>query len=350
MREGLVDGFPARLIVTGGAGFIGSTFARRILARRPSVQVTVLDKLTYAGNPENVADLHANPRFRFVQGDICDTALVDQLAAEADAIVNFAAETHVDRSIESPDAFIQTDVYGTHVLIGAALRHRHVRYLQVSTDEVYGSTEHDAFSEESPLAPRSPYSASKAGGDLLVQAYHTTYGLPACITRGSNTFGPFQYPEKVIPLFVTNALDDEPLPLYGDGLHVRDWLYVEDHAAAIEMVLEHGLPGEVYNVGGGTEMPNLELTRHILRVLDKPSSLIRHVPDRAAHDRRYALDTSKITELGWTPERDFAEALAETVAWYRDHEDWWRPLKSGDYLEYYRRQYGARLAASSAAD
>lgn len=346
----MTDALPARLLVTGGAGFIGSAFVRRVLARHATVRVTVLDKLTYAGNRANLAEVEGDPRFSFVHGDIADPELVDRLAADVEAIVNFAAESHVDRSIEEPDAFIRTDVYGTFVLLEAARRHAHRRYLQISTDEVYGHVPEGSSSESDPLRPRSPYSASKSGGDLLVGAYHATYGLPTLLTRASNNFGPFQYPEKVIPLFITNAIDAEPLPLYGDGLQIRDWLYVDDHCDALEAVLVRGEPGETYNVGGGNELTNIELTRAILELLDRPMSLVRSVPDRPGHDRRYSVDCSKLRGLGWQPSQAFEDALALTVRWYIEREDWWRPLKSGEYLDYYRRQYGDRLAASSAVD
>ena len=345
-----MSGIPSRLLVTGGAGFIGSAFVRRTLARHADVHVTVLDKLTYAGNLVNLAPVAGDPRHRFVQGDINDAPLVDELAEMVNAIVNFAAESHVDRSIEEPDAFIQTDVHGTFTLLEAARRHQHERYLQVSTDEVYGNVPTGSSLETDGLRPRSPYSASKAGGDLLVQAYHTTYGVPAMITRASNNFGPYQYPEKVIPLFVTNAIDGEPLPLYGDGQQIRDWLYVDDHCDAIELVLSSGEPGEIYNVGGGNELANLDLTRRILELTGRDLSLVRRVPDRPGHDRRYSVDWGKLRDLGWEPAHGFEEALASTVAWYREREDWWRPLKSGDYLDYYRRQYGDRLAASTAVE
>ena len=338
------------LLVTGGAGFIGSNFVRHVLAGDDSLRVTVLDKLTYAGNLANLADLAGNPRYAFVRGDIGDPGVVDQLAADADAIVNFAAESHVDRSIDAPDAFIQTDVHGTFVLLEAARRHGHARYLQVSTDEVYGNVPSGSSLETDPLRPRSPYSASKAAGDLLVLAYHATYGLPVLVTRASNNFGPYQYPEKIIPLFVTNAIDDEPLPLYGDGQQVRDWLFVTDHCEAISAVLERGQPGEVYNVGGGNELTNVRLTEAILELLGKPASLIRRVEDRPGHDRRYSVDCGKLRALGWAPSSSFEDELAATVAWYREREDWWRPLKSGEYLDYYRRQYGERLATSTAAE
>lgn len=345
-----MSGLPKRLLITGGAGFIGSAFVRRTLQRHPDVHVTVLDKLTYAGNLANLEPVANDPRYRFVQGDINDAGVVDEVAAEVDAIVNFAAESHVDRSIEQPDAFIQTDVHGTFTLLEAARRHGHQRYLQVSTDEVYGNVPSGSSLEGDPLSPRSPYSASKAAGDLLVQAYHATYGLPAVITRASNNFGPYQYPEKVIPLFVTNALDGEPLPLYGDGLQIRDWLYVDDHCDAIELVLERGEPGEIYNVGGGNELTNLDLTHRILELTGRDLALVRRVPDRPGHDRRYSVDCSKLRALGWMPAHGFDEAIAETVAWYRDRPDWWRPLKSGEYLDYYRRQYGDRLAAGTAVE
>lgn len=345
-----MSGLPRRLLVTGGAGFIGSNFVRRLLKRDDVERTIVLDKLTYAGNQANLADVESDRRYRFVQGDIADAATVAPLAAEVDAILNFAAESHVDRSIESPDAFIRTDVYGTYVLLEAARANRHARYLQVSTDEVYGDVPVGSSREEDPLRPRSPYAASKAGGDLLVQAYHATYGTPAMITRGSNTFGPYQYPEKVIPLFVTNAIADQPLPLYGDGLQVRDWLYVADHCDAILRVLEDGQPGAAYNVGGGNELTNLELTRTVLELLGKPMSLVRSVPDRPGHDRRYSLDCSRLHALGWEPAHRFADALRETVDWYRSREDWWRPLKSGEYLDYYRRQYSDRMAAGVAVE
>ena len=338
------------ILVTGGAGFIGSNFVRHALARDPELRVTVLDKLTYAGNLANLADVVADPRYAFVRGDIGDPAIVDQLAAEADAIVNFAAESHVDRSIDAPDAFIQTDVHGTFILLEAARRHGHARYLQISTDEVYGNVPSGSSVEDDPLRPRSPYSASKAAGDLLVLAYHATYGLPVVVTRASNNFGPYQYPEKIIPLFVTNAIDDEPLPLYGDGQQVRDWLFVTDHCEAISVVLERGDPGEIYNVGGGNELTNQALTQAILELLGKPASLIRRVEDRPGHDRRYSVDSGKLHALGWAPRRSFEADLATTVDWYRQREDWWRPLKSGEYLDYYRRQYGERLATSTAVE
>jgi len=343
-------GPPTRLLVTGGAGFIGSNFVRMILEHDLVRRVVVLDKLTYAGNLANLEDVAGDPRYRFVHGDITDADVVDELAAEVEAIVNFAAESHVDRSIEAPRQFIDTDIVGTWVLLEAARRHRHQRYVQVSTDEVYGDVTEGSSREGDPLRPRSPYAASKAGGDLLTLSYVETYGLPASITRASNNFGPYQYPEKVIPLFLTNAIDGEPLPLYGDGLQRRDWVYVLDHCSAIARVLERGEPGAVYNVGSGNEMTNLDLTRRILAELGKPMSLVRHVADRQGHDRRYSLDSSRIRSLGWEPHFSFGEALAMTVRWYLEHPAWWRAIKSGAYRDYYDRQYGARLAAGRPAD
>jgi len=333
-----------RWLVTGGLGFIGSAFVRMVLRERDDVAVTVLDALTYAGNPANVAEVAGDPRYRFVQGDIADAARVDEAVGEGvEAIVNFAAETHVDRSILDPEAFIRTDVLGTHVLLEAVRRHGIARYLQVSTDEVYGHVESGASTEADPVCPRSPYAASKAGGDLQVLAYHTTYETPVLITRGSNTYGPYQYPEKLIPLFVTNLLEGEQVPVYGDGLQVRDWLYVDDHARGIAHVLEHGACGEIYNLGGGNSRTNLDITRELLRLTGRDwDSSVRHVTDRAGHDRRYALDTQKARALGWSPRTDFAKGLAETVAWYRARDDWWRPIKSGEFREYYRRQYALR--------
>ncbi len=333
-----------RWLVTGGLGFIGSAFVRIVLRERPEAAVTVLDALTYAGNHANLAEVAGDPRYRCVIGDIADAAAVDRAVGEgADAIVNFAAESHVDRSILDPEAFIRTDVLGTHVLLEATRRHGIGRYLQVSTDEVYGHVHAGASVETDPIRPRSPYAASKAGGDLQVLAYHTTYGSPVLITRGSNTYGPYQYPEKLIPLFVTNLLDGEQVPVYGDGLQVRDWLYVDDHARGILHVLEHGAPGEVYNLGGGNSRTNLEVTRRLLELTgcDFERS-VRHVADREGHDRRYALDSSKARALGWSPRTPFETGLDDTVAWYRRREDWWRPIKSGEFAAYYQRQYAHR--------
>jgi dTDP-glucose 4,6-dehydratase len=331
-----------RLLVTGGAGFIGSNFVRYMLNEHPDYQIIVLDKLTYAGNLANLEDVSGNPRYQFVRGDICDQQLVDSLVAEVDAIVNFAAETHVDRSIMDAGSFIQTDVYGTFVLLEAARKHEISRFLQVSTDEVYGDIPVGSSKEQDPLRPRSPYSASKAGGEMMVQAYHTTYGLPVLITRGSNTYGPYQYPEKLIPVLITNALDNMELPIYGDGQQVRDWLHVLDHCSGIDVVLHNGKVGEAYNIGGGNERANLDITGKVLDLLDKPRSLIRFVKDRPGHDRRYSLDCSKLHSLGWKPARDFDQGLSETVQWYVANESWWRPLKSGEYWEYYKSNYAGR--------
>jgi dTDP-glucose 4,6-dehydratase len=332
------------VLVTGGAGFIGSNFARYLLEKHSTYRVTILDKLTYAGNPENFRALSGDPRFSFVQGDIAVDDTVDALLDGADAVVNFAAETHVDRSILDAGAFIETDVRGTWVLLEAARRRKLPRFVQVSTDEVYGEVASGSSLESDQLSPRSPYSASKAGGDLMVLAYRTTYGLPVLITRGSNTIGPYQYPEKVVPVFTTNAIDDLPLPIYGDGGALRDYIYVTDHCAGIDKVLHEGVEGEVYNVGAGNEVNTIDLAQAILRRLGKPESLMQFVPDRPGHDRRYSVDTSKLRALGWAPEHTFESALNATVDWYAANERWWRPLKSGEYLEYYRQNYGDRAA------
>ena len=328
-----------RLVVTGGAGFIGSNFVRYMLTRHDDVEIVNLDKLTYAGNLENLRDVAEDPRYTFVHGDICDAVLVGETLHGADAVVNFAAETHVDRSISGPQDFISTDVLGTHTLLEAVRRLAIPRYLQISTDEVYGSIETGAFTEESGLDPSSPYSASKAGADLLVLAYHRTFDTPALITRSSNNYGGWQYPEKIVPLFITNAIDDLQLPVYGDGLNVRDWLYVDDNCAGIDLVLRHGVEGEVYNIGGGNEIQNLTLTRQILALLDKPPDLIRYVTDRPGHDRRYAIDCGKLRTLGWQPETPFEAGLARTVSWYSENPSWWRAIKSGEWRDYYRSQY-----------
>jgi dTDP-glucose 4,6-dehydratase len=330
-----------RVLVTGGAGFIGSHFVRHLLRTHPEYRVVNLDKLTYAGNPANLAEVEGNPRYQFVRGDIADAPLVREVMAGCDAVVNFAAETHVDRSIQDAGDFARTDVIGTLVLLEAARHHRVARYLQVSTDEVYGSIGVGAFRETDALRPSSPYAASKAGGDHMVLAYWTTHRLPVIVSRASNNFGPNQYPEKVIPLFITNALDDRSLPLYGDGRQVRDWLYVLDHCLALDLLLHKGTEGEVYNVGGGAELENVVLTRRILALCGKPESLIRPVADRPGHDRRYAVDTSKLHALGWAPAHRFDDALEATVAWYRANEPWWRPIKSGEFRAYYARQYGS---------
>ncbi len=328
-----------RVLVTGGAGFIGSHFVKRLAGA--GAEVVVLDKLTYAGNPANLEGVDAE----LVVGDIADVTAVERAAAGCDAIVNFAAETHVDRSILTPQEFVHTDVLGTMTLLEWARAHD-VRYVQVSTDEVYGDLEPGRrAAEDDPLRPSSPYSAAKAGGDLQVLAYVRTYGVRASITRGANTYGANQYPEKLIPLFVTNALDGEPLPVYGDGKQVREWLHAEDHCAAVELVLHEGRPGEVYNVGG-EDFENLEVTNRILELTGADPGLVRHVEDRAGHDRRYAVDDTKLRELGWVPSHSFGETgLPSTVDWYRDHRAWWEPIKSGSYRAYYDAQYGERLKA-----
>jgi dTDP-glucose 4,6-dehydratase len=327
-----------RILVTGGAGFIGSHFVRRMLAQGD--EPVVLDKLTYSGNRANLE----GAEIEFFEGDIGDREVVVRAAAGCEAIVNFAAETHVDRSILGAAEFIETDVLGTYVLLDVA-RESGARFVQVSTDEVYGDVPDGISSSESdPVRPSSPYSASKAGGDLQVLAAVRTYGVNASITRGSNTYGPNQYPEKIIPLFITNALDREPLPVYGDGRQTRDWIHVGDHCAGIDVVLRQGEAGEIYNVGGGEEVENRVLTRRILELTGADEGLVRHVEDRPGHDRRYSLETGKLRSLGWRPEHGLELGLPETVAWYRDNRDWWEPIKSGDYLAYYRRQYAARLS------
>jgi dTDP-glucose 4,6-dehydratase len=328
-----------RLLVPGGAGFIGSEFVRQTIANHAADSVVVLDKLTYAGNLRNLDPVATEPNFRFVDGDICDADLVSLLATDVDAIINFAAESHVDRSLEAPGQFIQTDVYGTYVLLEAARRAGHTRFLQVSTDEVYGDIADGASAETEPLRPRSPYSASKAGAEMMVWAYRASYGMPAIITRGSNTYGPYQYPEKIIPLFITNALDDQPLPIYGDGSAVRDYLHVSDHAGGIDTALRLGDPGEDYNIGLGGETSGTEVADMVLTALGKPASLKQHVRDRPGHDRRYAVDSAKLRGLGWSPQVPLDHGLGETVDWYTNNEDWWRPLKSGDFWEFYRRNY-----------
>ena len=338
-----------RILVTGAAGFIGSAYARRVLQAHPADEVVALDALTYAGNPANLDEPRRDPRFRFVQGDIADAATVDPLVAECDAVVNFAAETHVDRSLLDPEAFARANVVGVMTLLQAAQAHGK-RLLQVSTDEVYGDVEPGHASVEGdPLLPRSPYAASKAGGELMCRAYHVSYGVDVVTTRGCNTIGPRQYPEKMVPLFVTNALQGLPLPVYGDGQQVRDWLHVDDHAAAVDLVLRQGRTGEAYNVGAGEQRPNTAVVRGILARLGKPESPIVHVPDRPGHDRRYSLNPAKIREeLGWAPSRTFEQTLDDTVDWYVANRDWWEAIRQRDerFKAYYERQYGWRLATT----
>jgi dTDP-glucose 4,6-dehydratase len=333
------------VLVTGGAGFIGSNFVRHALAAHPDWRITNLDKLTYAGRIETIADLMDHPRHYFVRGDIGDETVAGPLVEQSHVVVHFAAETHVDRSIKAAGDFIKTDVLGTFVLLEAARRAPHLkRFVQISTDEVYGSVPEGASRETDELKPRNPYSASKSGADRLAYSYFATYGVPVIVTRASNNYGPYQFPEKVIPLFVTNAIDGKPLPLYGDGLNVRDWLHVDDHCRALDLLIHRGDDGEVYNVGGGNEVRNVDLTHRILELTDRPASLIEPVRDRPGHDRRYALDTSKARALGWAPTVDFAEGLAATVQWYRANETWWRPIKEQDaaYREYYASHYGTQ--------
>jgi dTDP-glucose 4,6-dehydratase len=335
-----------RVLVTGGAGFIGSNFARHIAAEHPNDEVVVLDKLTYAGRTETLQDLIDSRRVAFVRGDICDPEVVREALEGCSAVVNFAAESHVDRSIEEPGHFIQTDVYGTYVLLDESRRAGVERYVQVSTDEVYGSIEEGSFTEESPLDPSSPYSASKAGGDLLVAAYGHTFGLEAVICRASNNYGPYQYPEKLIPLCILNALHGDLLPVYGDGMQVRNWLHVSDHCRALDLVLRAGEAGQTYNVGGPDELPNIEVVRRILELTGRDESLIEHVVDRLGHDRRYSLASDKlISTLGWTPTVRFSEGLRATVDWYRENPWWWEPIRAGDYRDYYERQYGQKLGS-----
>jgi dTDP-glucose 4,6-dehydratase len=354
------DPIPKTFLVTGGAGFIGSNFVHYALKEHPDWEITNLDKLTYAGNLENLKDIQDHSGYHFVKGDIADRKLVDKLLSQGfDVIVNFAAESHVDRSILDASPFIETNVKGTQVLLEAARTHwlgsntqnlrpntQHLGpnlFIQVSTDEVYGSTDSGRFTEESPLSPSSPYSASKTAADLLCLAYFKTHHLPAIVTRCTNNLGPYQFPEKLIPLAVTNALEDKPIPVYGDGLNIRDWIFVGDHCRALDVVIQKGQPGEIYNIGGGNEKTNLELIHKLLELLDKPQSLIQFVTDRPAHDRRYALDCAKITkQLGWKPAYSFEKALSATVDWYLKNESWWRSIKSGEYAKYYERMYSHR--------
>jgi dTDP-glucose 4,6-dehydratase len=340
------------ILVTGAAGFIGSAFARYMVENYPHYNIIVFDKLTYAGNLANLAPIDDEPNYRFERGDIADRETVRRILEqyEIDTVVNFAAESHVDRSILSPDAFMHTDVVGVYILLDEGKNHGLERFVQVSTDEVYGDIDEGFSVEDDRFLPNSPYAASKAGGELMVRAYHVTHGMNTVITRGSNTFGPYQYPEKLLPFFITEAMDDKPLPLYGDGMQVRDWLYVEDHVTGIDTVMHQGLPGEAYNVAGENQKHNIDVVHQMLDLLGKPHSLIKHVPDREGHDRRYAMNCDKLRALGWERQHSFEDALAATVAWYRVNEGWWRQIKTGDYLEFYKRQYADRLAAASQQD
>lgn len=334
------------ILVTGGAGFIGSNFIRYMLNKYEDYKIINLDLLTYAGNLENLKDVEDNPNYEFIKGDIADRELVNNLFEKYkfDYVINFAAESHVDRSIEDPGIFVKTNIMGTQVLLDAAKKYGIEKYLQVSTDEVYGALGSTGmFTEKIPLAPNSPYSASKASADLLVRAYYKTFGLPVNITRCSNNYGPYQFPEKLIPLMIVNALEDKDLPVYGDGLQVRDWLHVKDHCSAIDTVLHKGKIGEVYNIGGNNEKKNIEIVKLILEKLGKPESLIKYVKDRPGHDRRYAIDNTKITtELGWEPSYTFEQGMEETIQWYLDNRDWWEKIRSGEYMKYYRRMYKNR--------
>lgn len=335
-----------KLLVTGGAGFIGSNFILYMMQQHPDYKIVNLDALTYAGNLENLKSVEQEANYSFVQADIANKNAVDQIFQEGiDVVVNFAAESHVDRSILEPEVFVNTNVLGTQVLLDAAKKYGVTKFVQVSTDEVYGSLgETGLFSETTPLAPNSPYSASKAGGDLLVRAYHETFGLPVNITRCSNNYGPYQFPEKLIPLMISRALNDESLPIYGDGMNIRDWLYVEDHCSAIDLVIHKGRLGEVYNIGGNNERTNIHIVQTILKELGKPESLITYVEDRPGHDRRYGIDPTKITEeLGWKPKHNFETGIKETIQWYLDNQEWWTRIQSGEYRQYLTKQYGTRL-------
>ncbi len=342
LEDRLPSGTYGTILVAGGAGFIGSDFVR-LLLEQDYERVIVVDKLTYAGNLDNLEEVRSDPRLSFIQGDICDQELIAEAAKGVDAIVNFAAETHVDRSLLGASEFIQTDVFGVYVLLETVKELQIGRFVHVSTDEVYGHVPVGSSKETDPLSPRNPYSASKAGGELMIEAYRASYGVPALITRGSNTYGPFQYPEKVLPISITNVLDGQPILIYGDGLQMRDWLHVRDHTRGIEHVLQHGVVGDVYNIGGGNERHNIDILEAILHELDAPAELLHFVSDRAGHDRRYSLDTSKIRELGWEPRVPLEQGLRETTRWYRDRRDWWEPIRqSPEYREYYDRNYAHR--------
>ncbi|NLN75955.1 MAG: dTDP-glucose 4,6-dehydratase [Armatimonadetes bacterium] len=319
-----------KLLVTGGAGFIGSNFVRHILNTRDDCAVVVLDALTYAGHLENLEDVKDDPRFSFIKGDIRNSDDVSTPVANADIVINFAAESHVDRSIYDPEAFITTDVMGVYALMEAARSHGIEKFIQISTDEVYGDVEEGFSTEVDPVSPNSPYSATKAGGELLARAYWRTYGVPVVVTRGSNTYGPYQQPEKLVPLFVSNAIDDKSLPVYGDGMQIRDWLHVIDHCTGVELAMDKGEPGEIYNVGGDNQRPNIEIIKIILEVTGKDDSLIKHVEDRPGHDRRYALDSTKLLELGWERKHDFDIGMRDTIRWYMENQDWWRSIKESD--------------------
>jgi len=333
-----------KILVTGGAGFIGSNFVRYMLDKYSNYEIVNLDALTYCGNLENLTEIEDNPNYTFIKGNISNKELINEIMVDIDYIVNFAAESHVDRSIEDPEIFIKSNILGTQVLLDAAKKYDIKKFLQISTDEVYGSLDKTGyFTEDTCLAPNSPYSASKAGADLMVRAYNETFNLPMNITRCSNNYGPYQFPEKLIPLMISNALEDEPLPVYGDGLNVRDWLHVYDHCTAIDLVLHKGKSGEIYNIGGNNEKKNIEIVKLILENLGKSESLIKYVKDRPGHDRRYAIDSTKIQkELGWKPKYTFESGISETIKWYLENEVWWKRIKSGEYMAYYEKMYGNR--------
>lgn len=331
-------------LITGGAGFIGSNFIRHILKAYTDINVINMDKLTYSGNLDNLRDIEKDPRYLFIKGDIADRNIVEDvfMRHKPDIAVNFAAETHVDRSISQPDDFIKTDILGTFTLLETARLKGIQLFIQISTDEIYGYIPNGSAAEDYPMMPTNPYSASKAGADRLCYSYYATYKMPVIITRASNNYGPYQYPEKIIPLFITNALEDKPLPVYGDGLQIRDWLFAEDHCRAIDFLIKKGIPGEVYNIGGGNLLSNIKLTRLILSYLKKPETLIKYVKDRPGHDRRYSLNIKKIRKLGWSPKADFKKALINTIEWYKTHQEWWQKIKSGEFKEYYKKQYAVR--------
>jgi len=331
-----------KYLITGGAGFIGSNFIRYLLNKYKDIEIVNLDKLTYCGNLENLKDVENKENYKFVEGDICNEKLVNDLMKDVDVVVHFAAETHVDRSIMDSSSFVKTDVIGTYILLEASRKNNIKKFIQISTDEVYGSVEKDSFKETDELKPRNPYSASKAGADRLAYSFYCTYNIPVIITRSSNNFGPYQYPEKLIPLFVTNLIEGKKVPVYGDGLNIRDWIYVLDNCDGIDFVINNGNVGEVYNIGGNNEKTNLEITKLVLSFLGKDESSVEYIKDRLGHDKRYSLDSTKISSLGWKPKFDFSNAFKETVDWYKNNEDWWKKIKSGEFLEYYKKQYENR--------
>ena len=339
MTGGLKRGAKMQILVTGGLGFIGSNFIRHILSKYSDYKIINLDKVTYAANFDNLKGMEKNKNYSFVKGDICDAKIVDKLAKDKDIILNFAAETHVDRSIEDAGSFIRTDVAGTYTLLEAAKKHNIKKFIQISTDEAYGSIEKGSFTEDSLLQPNSPYSASKAGADLIARSYNKTFDVPVITTRSSNNFGPCQYPEKIMPLFITNLLEGRKVPVYGDGLNVRDWLYVTDNCEAIDFVMHNGKIGEIYNIGADNEKTNLEITKLLLKELGKDESSIKYVKDRPGHDRRYSINSSKLRKLGWKPRFKFESALKETISWYKNNQNWWKKIKSGEYKEYYKKHY-----------